>query len=38
MLSAGLVEDLTFERKTEDVLAAYDDWKKEINAGRVLRK
>jgi len=38
MLSAGLVEDPTFERKTEDVLAAYDDWKKEINAGRVLRK
>ena len=38
MLSAGLVEDPTFERKTEDVLAAYDVWKKEINAGRVLRK
>ena len=38
MLSGGLEEDPTFERKTEDVLAAYDDWKKEINAGRVLRK
>ena len=38
MLSGGLGEDPTFERKTEDVLAAYDDWKKEINAGRVLRK
>lgn len=24
--------------KAEDVLAAYDHWKKEINAGRVLRK
>ena len=38
MLSGGLEEDPTFERKTEDVLAAYDVWKKEINAGRVLRK
>ena len=38
MLSCGLEEDPTFERKTEDVLAAYDVWKKEINAGRVLRK
>ena len=38
MLSGGLEEDPTFEGKTEDVLAAYDIWKKEINAGRVLRK
>ena len=38
MLNGGLEEDPTFERKTEDVLAAYDVWKKEINAGRVLRK
>ena len=38
MLSGGLEEDPTFEGKTEDVLAAYDLWKKEINAGRVLRK
>ena len=38
MLSCGLEEDPTFERKTEDVLAAYDVWKNEINAGRVLRK
>ena len=38
MLNGGLEEDPTFERKTEDVLAAYDIWKKEINAGRVLRK
>ena len=26
------------EDKAEDVLDAYDHWKKEINAGRVLRK
>ena len=42
---AGLNEMLSeylgnayMEDKSEDVLDAYDHWKKEINAGRVLRK
>jgi len=38
MLSSGLGKDRAFERNEEDVLTAYDVWKKEINAGRVLRK
>jgi hypothetical protein len=34
----GLMDDAATECKLEEVLAAYDIWKKEINAGRVLRK
>ena len=37
MLSGGLEEAAT-EFQIEEVLVAYDVWKKEINAGRVLRK
>jgi len=37
MLSGGL-EEATTEFQIEEVLVAYDVWKKEINAGRVLRK
>ena len=36
MLSGGLEEAAT-EFQIEEVLVAYDVWKKEINAGRVLR-
>ena len=34
----GLMADEATECKLEEVLVAYDIWKKEINAGRVLRK
>ena len=34
----GLMDDAATECKLEEVLVAYDIWKKEINAGRVLRK
>ena len=37
MLSGGLGKTDS-ECQIEDVLVAYDAWKKEINAGRVLRK
>jgi len=37
MLSGGSEEAAT-ECEIEEVLVAYDVWKKEINAGRVLRK
>ena len=33
----GLTDDAAAECKLEEVLVAYDIWKKEINAGRVLR-
>ena len=33
----GLTDDTAAECKLEEVLVAYDIWKKEINAGRVLR-
>jgi hypothetical protein len=33
----GLMDDAATECKLEEVLVAYDIWKKEINAGRVLR-
>ena len=34
----GLMDDEATECKLEEVLVAYNIWKKEINAGRVLRK
>ena len=34
----GLMKGEAIECKLEEVLVAYDIWKKEINAGRVLRK
>ena len=34
----GLMDGAATECKLEEVLVAYDIWKKEINAGRVLRK
>jgi len=34
----GSIDDAASECKLEEVLVAYDIWKKETNAGRVLRK
>ena len=38
LASSGLGKDFPSEREIEEALEAYDVWKKEINAGRVLRK
>ena len=37
LASSGLGKDFPSEREIEEALEAYDVWKKEINAGRVLR-